>query len=326
MTATHMQSPPRTRPAPVATPPARFSAPTRRPALDRPDSEATTGLGRRAYHLMLVVLWLGVALVGVIQGFDYYRLPLQERAFSPLHDTFKPAGTIGEALGIAGAVMMLVGVSMYSVRKRTGFLARMGKLKYWLEIHIFLCTLGPFLIVLHTSLRFGGIVSIAFWSMVVVVSSGILGRYVYAHIPKTINGRFLTLKAIEEERDILLEQVAVRTGMSPEQVAGALATEPPRAPRGFVHALFLAVRSGFVKRRHVKRARRLLKDRGVPRGVREGLEALIRSRFDLEQQMVLLKPFQRLFRYWHLLHLPLALVMLFIVVAHVLIAVLFGYA
>ena len=324
MTATHIEAPPRARRAQPA--PAGPPAPVARPALDRPDSEATSGLGRRAYHLLLVVLWLGVALVGVIQGFDYYRLPLQERAFSPLHDTFKPAGSIGEALGIAGAAMMLVGVSMYSVRKRVGFLARMGKLKYWLEIHIFLCTLGPFLIVLHTSLRFGGIVSIAFWSMAVVVSSGILGRYVYAHIPKTINGRFLTMKAIEEERDLLLVQVATRTGMSAEDLAGVLVTERPRTPRGFIHALYLAIRSGFVQRRLVRRARRLLKDRSVPRRTREGLEGLIRSRFQLEQQMMLLKPFQRLFRYWHLLHLPLALVMLLIVVAHVVIAVLFGYA
>ncbi|MBE0593149.1 MAG: hypothetical protein IH616_12185 [Gemmatimonadales bacterium] len=326
MTATHIESPQRAQWAQPAPAPVGQPAPAARPARDRPDSEATTGLGRRAYHLMLVVLWLGVALVGVIQGFDYYRLPLQERAFSPLHDTFKPAGSIGEALGIAGAVMMLVGVSMYSVRKRVGFLARLGKLKYWLEIHIFLCTLGPFLIVLHTSLRFGGIVSIAFWSMAVVVSSGILGRYVYAHIPKTINGRFLTMKAIEEERDLLLVQVATRTGMSADDLAGVLVTERPRTPRGFIHALYLAIRSGFVQRRLVKRARRLLKDRGVPRRTREGLEGLIRSRFQLEQQMMLLKPFQRLFRYWHLLHLPLALVMLLIVVAHVAIAVLFGYA
>ncbi len=324
MTATHFHS--RDPIARLTPAPLRRSGSVSRQTFDRPDSEATVGLGRRAYHLMLVVLWLGVALVGVIQGFDYYRLPLQERAFSPLHDTFKPAGTVGEALGIVGAVMMLVGVSMYSLRKRAGFLARLGKLKYWLEIHIFLCTLGPFLIVLHTSLRFGGIVSIAFWSMVVVVASGVLGRYVYAHIPKTINGRFLTMQAIEEERDTLLQQVAARAGMSPEEVAAALVTEQPRAPRGFVHALVLAVRSGFAKRRHVKRARRLLKDRGVPRDVRESLEVLIRSRFQLEQQMMLLKPFQRLFRYWHILHLPLALVMLVIVVAHVLIAVLFGYA
>jgi hypothetical protein len=149
---------------------------------------------------------------------------------------------------------------------------------------------------------------------------------VYAHIPKTINGRFLTMKAIEEERDLLLVQVATRTGMSADDLAGVLVTERPCTPRGFIHALYLAIRSGFVQRRLVKRARRLLKDRGVPRRTREGLEGLIRSRFQLEQQMMLLKPFQRLFRYWHLLHLPLALVMLLIVVAHVAIAVLFGYA
>jgi len=326
MTAANIATSPLPKRPQTAPPGPRPAAPSARPARDRPDSDAIAGLGRRAYHLFLVVLWLGVALVGVVQGFDYYRLPLQERAFSPLHNTFKPAGSIGEALGIAGAVMMLVGVTMYSLRKRVGFMGRLGKLKYWLEIHIFLCTLGPFLIVLHTSLRFGGIVSIAFWSMVIVVASGVLGRYVYAYIPKTINGRFLTMKAIEEERDLLLVEVASRTGMSAEEVAGALVTEPPRTPRGFVHALFLAVRSGFVKRRHVRHARRLLKNRGVPRRTREGLETLIRTRFQLEQQMVLLKPFQRLFRYWHLLHLPLALVMLIIVVAHVLIAVLFGYA
>jgi hypothetical protein len=35
--------------------------------------------------------------------------------------------------------------------------------------------------------------------------------------------------------------------------------------------------------------------------------------------------FQRLFRYWHLFHLPLALLMLAILAVHVVIAVLFGY-
>jgi hypothetical protein len=41
--------------------------------------------------------------------------------------------------------------------------------------------------------------------------------------------------------------------------------------------------------------------------------------------MALLLPFQRLFRYWHLLHLPLAIVMLLVVVVHLVVAALFGY-
>jgi cytochrome b561 len=51
----------------------------------------------------------------------------------------------------------------------------------------------------------------------------------------------------------------------------------------------------------------------------------VQSRFQLEQQMILLAPFQRLFRFWHLFHLPLAIVMLIVVVVHVAVAALFGY-
>jgi hypothetical protein len=41
--------------------------------------------------------------------------------------------------------------------------------------------------------------------------------------------------------------------------------------------------------------------------------------------MVLLKPFQRLFHYWHVLHLPLAIVMFLILAVHVAVALVFGY-
>ena len=295
-------------------------------ASSRLDVADAPGAGRRLYHGLLLALWLGVAGVGLIQGFEYYRLPLMERAYSPLHEEFKPAGTIGHALGVAGSLMMLGGVLMYSTRKRAAVLSRAGKLKYWLELHIFLCTLGPFLVLLHTSFRFGGIISIAFWSMAVVVASGVFGRWVYARIPNTINGRFLSMQGIEEERDRLLEQVASRSGLPAADVAQLLHTEAPPTPRGFIHALYLAARSDLIKRRQVRHSRRLFTAARVPRGIRDNLEYLIRTRMQLEQQMMLLKPFQRLFRYWHLLHLPLAIVMLLIVILHVIVAVLFGYA
>jgi hypothetical protein len=46
----------------------------------------------------------------------------------------------------------------------------------------------------------------------------------------------------------------------------------------------------------------------------------------LLRQIVLLEPFQRLFRYWHVFHLPLATVMFLILAVHVTVAILFGYA
>ena len=290
------------------------------------DSERERGVLRSAYLTLLVLTWLGIAAIGLLRGWEYYVMPLQERAFAVQHDALKPAGSVGHLLGIVGSAMILVGVLMYSMRKRLALLARSGKLKYWLEIHIFLCTLGPFLVLLHTSFRFGGIVSIAFWSMVVVVASGVFGRYVYARIPKTINGRFLSMQAIEEEQDRLWTRVGEMLQLKPDEVARLLHATPLPRPRGFLHAIVLAVRSDAAKRRHVRRVRRLLHERRVPRHTLDALVVLIRNRFQLEQQAVLLSPFQRLFRYWHILHLPLAIVMLLIVIAHVAVAVLFGYA
>ena len=43
------------------------------------------------------------------------------------------------------------------------------------------------------------------------------------------------------------------------------------------------------------------------------------------QQIALVRPFQRAFRYWHAFHLPLAVVMLLVLVVHVGVAVAFGY-
>jgi len=293
-------------------------------ALDGP--ERGHAVLRSTYRVLLVAAWIGVAGLGLLQGWEYYVLPLQDRAFAEQHDVLKPAGSVGHLLGIVGSAMILVGVLMYSIRKRLALLARSGKLKYWLELHIFLCTLGPFLILLHTSFRFGGIVSIAFWSMAVVVASGVFGRYVYARIPKTINGRFLSMQAIEEERDRLWTRVGEMLKLKPDEIARLLHTTPLPRPKGFLHAIALAVRADGAKRRHVRRVRRLLRERRVPRRTLDALVVLIRNRFQLEQQAVLLTPFQRLFRYWHILHLPLAIVMLLIVIAHVAVAALFGYA
>jgi hypothetical protein len=266
-----------------------------------------------------------VAGYALVLGLAYYVTPLPERAYSPLHDAFKPSGDVGIALGYGGSLMMLVGVVLYGARKRLTPLRRLGKLKYWLEIHIFLCTLGPFLVLLHTSFRIGGIISIAFWSMIVVVASGFFGRYVYTRIPKTINGRFLTLKAVEEERDRLVERLSGVTGLTQGDLIELTAERQRPRPQRLIGALVVAVQLDLAKRREIRSLRRIFRARRLPLANRASLEALVRARFQLEQQMALLLPFQRLFRYWHLLHLPLAIVMLLVVVLHLVVAALFGY-
>jgi hypothetical protein len=217
-------------------------------------------------------------------------------------------------------------VTGYTARKRLRFLAKAGALSYWLQVHIFLCTLGPFLVLLHTTFKFGGVVSIAFWSMAIVVASGIFGRYVYVRIPKTINGRFLTMDAVADKVRDLTRDIAVGTGLKLEEIETFLDTGAaiPR-PAGLAGALALAVREDFQQRKDVRGLRRFLHARGVPVDLRGPVLTLVDEQRRLRRQALLLHPFQRLFRYWHVIHLPLAIVMFVILAVHVTVAILFGY-
>jgi hypothetical protein len=275
---------------------------------------------------VLTVVWLGAAGAALLSGLDYYLLPVDQRAFSEMAPLFAPTGLVGQGLGIVGTAMILVGVAGYSARKRFRFLARAGALKYWLQVHIFLCTLGPFLVLLHTTFKFGGLVSIAFWSMAIVVGSGVFGRYVYVRIPKTVNGSFLTTAAVANKVREISAQIAGQTSIPLVELEGLLTPATAlSAPRGLAGALGFAFREDLRQRKDVRDLRRVLHGHQVPEALHGPVLTLANEQRRLRNQAILIQPFQRLFRYWHVIHLPLATVMFVILAVHVAVAVLFGY-
>ncbi|MFC1791798.1 hypothetical protein ACFL0I_04965 [Gemmatimonadota bacterium] len=278
------------------------------------------------FRMTLVVIWLAVAAVAAFQGMEYYLLPLQERPFTADHELLASWGAVGHGYGVVGTALMILGVLSYSVRKRVGSLGRLGKLKSWLEFHIFLCTLGPFLILLHTAFRVGGLVAVAFWSMVLVVASGVFGRYLYVRIPKTIHGHFLSLEALEARRDETLQGLQSRLQVSETQVAELIRRFQPPRPKGAFSSLLVAVRWDLARKRVEGELRRALLELSGAEEEPEDLLGLLREEGRREIQIALLHPFQRLFRYWHVFHLPLAIVMFLILAVHVTVAILFGYA
>ena len=274
---------------------------------------------------VLIIAWLGAAGSALLWGLEYYLLPADDRVFSALHPVFGPTGVVGQGLGVIGTTLIVVGVVGYAAPKRLAFLRRSGSLKHWLQVHIFLCTLGPFFVLLHTTFKFGGLVSVAFWSMALVVASGVFGRYVYTRIPKTLNGRFLELETVREKTRALTVELLGRAG--PEAGRATLLEEPvvDVSSTGSLGALRVALREDLASRFRQRRIKRFLQAQALPRSVRSELIGLVRERDRLHQQTLLLRPFQRLFRYWHIVHLPLAVVMFLILGIHVTVAVLFGY-
>jgi hypothetical protein len=287
--------------------------------------EDETSLGERVFRSAMVLIWVGVAGAALAYGLPYYRLPLADRASSPMDELLRPSGLIGQGYGVVGTFLITVGVGMYSIRKRVPFLRRLGRLHHWLQAHVFLCTLGPFLVLLHTGFKFGGIVSIAFWSMTAVAVSGLFGRYVYGHIPRALHGQRTTLDSLRAARAELVERLVAEHPGDAGRLKTLLDVRPPAQPRGLVHALVVALGYDLGRRSRRRRLRRALAASTLPRGLRDDLAAVTGAQARLEQQHVLLLPFQRLFHYWHVFHLPLTFVMFVILGVHIAVAVMLGY-
>ncbi len=278
---------------------------------------------------VLYTLWLGMALLPLIDGWSYYFTSFQERPYHDLHNLYGPTGLIGQGLGILGSLMIIVGVSMYSLRKRWSRLEKWGPpLQWWLNAHIFLCTLGPFLVLLHTTFKVGNVAAISFWSMAIVVGSGIFGRYVYARIPKTVHGEFRSKAEVRRTQRRLVERVAEQTEIEPQQVRALIDEHAPSPPPHAAGAVVYAVRFGWQKARLRQKMKEMLREIvEIQRLNGEAMEVmdLLMESVKLKHRRSLLAPFQRLFGYWHVLHIPLASVMFITLAIHVAVAIAFGY-
>jgi len=275
--------------------------------------------GSAAIGAVLVVLFgLG--------GLSYYRTPLRTRAYEPEHRALRPAGPVGRSFGIAGSVLMFGGTLAYVARKRLRVLSNVGSTKAWLEAHIFCGILGPALVTLHTSFRFNGIVSVAYWSMVIVVASGFVGRYLYVRIPRSIRGHELSRAELEAKAAELRQRFAAIE--LPQQMAERIAAfEAASVPASEDDTSWLGLLFGEprIRLRLIALSRELRQVVGDRRLVSDQLTLLAERDF-LLRRIAYLKKTKRLFDLWRVYHKPLAVLMGLIVVVHVGIAWYFGYA
>jgi hypothetical protein len=185
------------------------------------------------------------------------------------------------------------------------------RLKYLLEFHIFLCVLGPILILFHTAFKFGGIVSIAFWSMVAVVLSGVLGRYIYIQIPRTIEGRELSLSEVKNMK-IDLTTVLKNKFLLKNDLIELIVDATNNQYKG-------------TSKPSVKSLRKVLKANKLPKNERISILKMIKKEKKLSSKIARLQTMQKLLKYWHVLHMPFALIMLIIVIIHIIVTITLGY-
>ena len=109
-----------------------------------------------------------------------------------------PETGYGYWLGIIGGSLILF-LLLYPLRKKVRFFNMFGKVKTWFKLHMLFGVLGPVAILFHANFSLGSTNgNVAFFSMVVVASSGFVGRYLYAKIHHGLYGRKANLKELRE--------------------------------------------------------------------------------------------------------------------------------
>jgi len=279
----------------------------------------------RMFIGVLLVLVLSTLILLIYNGIEYYQLGMEDRVYNPEHRILKPSGSIGHGLGIAGSLLMIIGVGSYMARKRYRWLSRAGLLKHWLEFHIFLCTLGPILVLFHTAYKFGGIVAVSFWSMVAVFLSGIIGRFIYIQIPRSIEGRELSLNEVREMKGDVA--AILRDSYHLDEESHSIISESIKKKVELYHRNFLVryFRKYLDDRKSVRNVKKVLKRNSFPKKDYKRIISLVQYDITLNRRIERLSTMQNLFKYWHVAHLPFALVMLIIMIIHVAVTLVFGY-
>jgi hypothetical protein len=283
---------------------------------------------RRPRRSPLGVLLAILAVLGARAYWSaYYLAAPAERVRSPLHAWLRPSGYLGQSAGIA-ALLIFLFLWLYPLRKRSRRMAWTGSVARWLEVHVALALVLPFVAALHAGWRFDGLIGLGFWSMMVVWGSGIVGRYLYVHIPRGAAGLELTAEEIAAERRALMHQLAGSSGLPPAQVEALLRTDPsPMDGLGVFGTIRQMIRDEFARRRQVRALRReagRVPGGGLDRTSLRRVVKLARRQVALTQQARLLGATRRVFRLWHLVHRPFAIAALVAVLAHVGVAIAMG--
>jgi len=291
----------------------------------------------RALLIVSVTAAIVLAVTLTMYGWDYYSLGTVHRPFSPKHAKLKPSGTVGLKLGMLGLFLFAL-VYLYPLRKRWLWLARQGKAKHWLDFHMMLGLVAPMVISFHSAFKVAGFAGMAYWTMVALVISGLVGRYFYAQIPRQLDATKMTLKETQDFAQQQLEELRRQRVFEVSEVVGLIRmpgvedVEKMSVGQALVEmvALDLArpIRVWALRWRKQGLWGRMVTLGGMLPTRQTELESaigLVRRQAALSKRIVFLSKTERVFYLWHVVHRPFSLSFAVFVLIHVGVVVALGF-
>jgi hypothetical protein len=302
-------------------------------SLQAPDKER--GHRRRVIAGYILFITLIVALT--VHGFDYYSLDAADRPFSPKHHALRPSGRIGVNLGILGLAMFLV-IFVYPLRKRWAWLRLQGNSKHWLDYHVILGIFAPFVIAFHSSFKFAGFAGMAFWIMVAVSVSGVIGRYLYAQIPRSLNAAELTRSDSQALQLKLAAKLAEQRLLPVDDLRSFLRLPSPErvqkwsAPFAIVYMMSLDLTRPFriarLRRNAISFPEQVSTLGGFLSTRNRALEKAIanaREEVSLSKRILFLSRSKQVFELWHVVHKPFSYSFAVLAIIHIVVVTMMGF-
>jgi hypothetical protein len=121
----------------------------------------------------------------------------------------------GYALGIIGGSLMLL-LMLYPLSKHFRVLRKIGSTRFWFRIHMLFGVLGPLCVLFHSGFQLGSLNSnIALFCMLIVATSGLIGRYFYTRIHHGLYGRKASLQELQQHSRFIGDALAKKLEKTP---------------------------------------------------------------------------------------------------------------
>lgn len=280
---------------------------------------------------LLPALAAGLLATAATLGFalwhhDYYGLSTAERAADPKHALLRPDRSLGLWFGFAAAAAVLANLT-YLLRRNQWFGVRFGPLPWWMTAHVGTGVAALLLAMLHAALApretAGGY---AFWALLLLLATGAVGRWFYAWLPRTANGRELELTALRGE--LAAAQAQAQAGGSAFARAAFADVQALLDRRQWRSTLPGRVMALVGLQWDLWRTQRRLRHSAAAAGITAGelADVLARTRatHDAAVAVAHLEDLRALLGTWRWLHRWLALLMVLLILVHVALAIAHG--
>lgn len=250
-----------------------------------------------------------------------YRLAVRaglEPALARLNVSYLAGSQLALTCGYLGTALMVLSMA-YLIQRRLKWFRATATNQFWLDVHLMTGIVGPLFIALHSALRLTTWVSIPFWSMVAVVVSGVVGRYLYTLVPSLSSKHDLAILAHRRAVGDLAKEHAAAA----HYANVVMDREAQRSAQAW-HIGLLPLLGWVVvddlrrmwSRRRDRRALRRLAPRRIARAITGHVDRVV----FYERRKELAPRGKALLKAWKRVHIPFSVVLLVTMLIHIAIA------